>query len=99
MRQLLGDGEKQLDFSLDVEWSNKNGIKFTGSGGFEIATHPHLSLGFITIEDILIRLRGGSDPKPQISLEVGANIRGELGPLVVVVRNIGMSVNNRHYRK
>ncbi|HSB02790.1 MAG TPA: hypothetical protein VLE49_19230, partial [Anaerolineales bacterium] len=27
LHQLLGDGEKKLDFSLTVEWSNRNGIK------------------------------------------------------------------------
>jgi hypothetical protein len=91
--KLLGEGEKKLDFSLGLEWSNKNGIKFTGGGGFEIATHPHLQLGPVTIEDLLIRFLGKVAPKPGISLEVGANIKGELGPLTAVVQNIGISLN------
>src|SRR6185369_10955456 len=93
LHKLIGDGEKKLDFSLTVEWSNRSGIKFTGGGGFEVATHPHLSLGPVTIDDILIRLLGKVDPQPAISLEAGANIRGTLGPLVVVVQNMGISVN------
>lgn len=93
LHRLIGDGEKKLDFSLTVEWSNRSGIKFTGGGGFEVATHPHLSLGPITIDDILIRLLGKTDPQPAISLETGANIRGTLGPLVVVVQNMGLSMN------
>ncbi len=93
LRRLLGDGEKKLDFSLTVEWSNRSGIKFTGGGGFEVATHPHLSLGPVTIDDILIRLIGKVDPQPEISLEAGANIRGTLGPLVVVVQNMGISMS------
>jgi hypothetical protein len=93
LRHLLGDGEKKLDFSLTAEWSNRSGIKFTGGGGFEVATHPHLSLGPVTIDDILIRLLGKVDPEPAISLEAGANIRGTLGPLTVVVQNIGISMN------
>lgn len=93
IRQLIGDGEKKLDFSLTVEWSNRSGIKFTGGGGFEVATHPHLSLGPVTIDDILIRLLGKVDPEPAISFEAGANIRGTLGPLVIVIQNIGLSMN------
>ncbi len=89
---LLGAGEKKLDFSLGIEWSNKNGIKFTGGGGFEIATHPHLQLGPVTIEDLLIRLLGKVSPVPGISLEVGANIKGELGPLKATVQNIGITL-------
>jgi hypothetical protein len=93
LRHLLGDGEKKLDFSLTVEWSNRSGIKFTGGGGFEVATHPHLSLGPVTIDDILIRLLGKVDPEPKISLEAGANIRGTLGPLTVVIQNMGIAMN------
>lgn len=89
---LLGGQSVTAPILLTLQWSNKSGIKFTGGGGFEVATHPHLSLGPITIDDILIRLLGKTDPQPAISLETGANIRGTLGPLVVVVQNIGVSM-------
>jgi hypothetical protein len=93
LRHLLGDGEKKMDFSLALEWSNRSGIKFTGGGGFEVAAHPHLSLGPLTIDDILVRLLGKASPQPEVSLETGANLRGALGPLIVVVQNMGVSMN------
>ncbi|GAB3945961.1 hypothetical protein GCM10028805_15900 [Spirosoma harenae] len=92
IRKLVGDGETKIPFTLGFEWSNKNGIKLTGGGGFEVAVHPHLVLGPISIEELLIRLRGESDPKPAAILEVGAGIKGQLGPLTLIVQNIGLAL-------
>jgi hypothetical protein len=92
IRKLIGSGQTKIPFTLGFEWSNKNGIKFTGGGGFEVAVHPHLVLGPISIEELLIRLRGETDPKPAAILEIGAGIKGQLGPLTLVVQNIGLAL-------
>ncbi|MVM29217.1 hypothetical protein GO755_04170 [Spirosoma sp. HMF4905] len=91
IRKLIGSGETRMPFTLGFEWSNKNGIKFTGGGGFEVAIYPHVVLGPISIDELLIRLHGETDPKPAAKLELGASLKAGLGPLTVVVQNIGMA--------
>ncbi|GAB4042321.1 DUF6603 domain-containing protein [Spirosoma litoris] len=95
IRKLIGSGETRMPFTLGFEWSNKHGIKFTGGGGFEVAVYPHLVLGPISIDELLIRLHGETPvkptDKPAARLEVGASLKASLGPLTVVVQNIGMA--------
>ncbi|GAB3325626.1 hypothetical protein GCM10027299_23990 [Larkinella ripae] len=93
IRKIVGDGETRIPFTLGFEWSNKHGIKFTGGGGFEVAVYPHLRLGPLSIEELLIRLYGEASPKPAARLEVGTSLKGELGPLTFVVQNIGLALN------
>jgi hypothetical protein len=91
MRTILGSGQTKIDIPLGIEWSTTGGIKFKGGGGFEVAVSPHLSLGPITIDQLLIRLAAQlSPPPPGLKLEIGANIKGDLGPLQFVVQNIGL---------
>jgi hypothetical protein len=92
IRKIIGNGETRIPFTIGFEWSNKHGIKFTGGGGFEVAVYPHLRLGPISIEELLIRLYGETSPKPAAKLEVGTSIKGELGPITFVVQNIGLAL-------
>ncbi len=92
IQKIIGDGETKIPFTIGFEWSNKHGIKFTGGGGFEVAVYPHLTLGPISIEELLVRLRGEANPKPALKLDVEAGIKGELGPLKLVVQGIGFSL-------
>jgi len=92
LKSLLGDGESKLDIPLGLVWSSVHGIKFKGGGGFEVALHPHLSLGPISLEELQIALRGEFTPDPNLSLGLGANLKTELGPLVAVVQGIGFSL-------
>jgi hypothetical protein len=92
IRKIIGDGETTIAVPLGVEWSSLSGLSFKGSGGFEVALHPHLSLGPIDIPELIVRLAVPSDPKPKLMLEVGANVSGELGPLTFSVEEIGLGV-------
>ena len=92
IKSILGDSQTKIDIPLGLEWSNKSGIHFKGGGGFEVALSPHMAIGPITIDEFLIRLTGGSDPHPNIKLNAGASIAGDLGPVQFVVSNIGLSV-------
>jgi hypothetical protein len=82
-----------MEMSLGIEWSRRNGIRFTGSGAFEVAVHPHLNLGPVSIDEIDIRLAVPPSHPPDVFLEVGAGITGELGPLVFFVQGIGLRVD------
>lgn len=92
VKTLLGDGEKRIALSLGMQWSSKHGLHIEGGGGFEIASHPHLSLGPITIDEFLLRLFVPQEPKPKINLELGISAAANLGPLHVVVANMGLGL-------
>lgn len=92
IKKILGDGEAKLDLPLGIEWSSVSGIKFKGGGGFEVALAPHISLGPISIEQMKIRLTADINPPPKLKLEIGADIKGDLGPLQFVVQGIGLSL-------
>ena len=93
IQKILGPGETRVAMTLGVEWSRAHGIRFSGSGAFEIAVHPHLSLGPIAIDEIDIRLAVPSPTPPDLRLEIGAVISGELGPLTFFVQGIGLKVD------
>jgi hypothetical protein len=93
IKSILGDGQAKLDLPLGLMWSSVSGVKFKGGGGFEVALHPHLQLGPISIDEMQIRLVGDvANPPPKVKLEIGANIGGDLGPLQFVVQGIGISL-------
>ena len=92
IQKIVGDGETTIAVPLGVEWSNLSGFSFKGSGAFEVALYPHLSLGPIDIPELIVRLEVPSDPKPKLNLEIGANISGDLGPLSFSIEEIGLGV-------
>lgn len=93
LKELLGDSDIKVDIPLGIDWSSKTGFGFRGSMNFEIALHPHLSLGPIEITRFLLSLgipTGSTDPK--IKLEAGIDVNANLGPLKAVVENIGLGL-------
>lgn len=92
LRRLLGDTPQKLDFPLGIEWSSVRGVRFKGGGGFEVSLHPHLQLGPVSIDTVQIRLNAPISESPEIKLEMGADIKAELGPLKLTVQNIGFEM-------
>lgn len=85
---ILGDGGITAEAGFGFGLSKKGGVYFTGSGGLEIQLPAHIELGPLEIQGLLIalKLREGN-----FVLEGGATIKLELGPLVGVVENIGIT--------
>jgi hypothetical protein len=93
LQTLLGDGEIKVDIPLGIDWSSKTGFGFRGSMNFEIALHPHLSLGPIEIPQFQLSLGVPSDaPEPQVDIEASININANLGPIKAVVEGIGLGL-------
>lgn len=76
-----------IDFSLLLGFSNSQGFYFGGSGGLEIALPAHIDLGVIEITSSTLAVKFGTDGIP---VELGATVKGNLGPLQVIVENIGL---------
>ncbi|SFF10794.1 DUF6603 domain-containing protein [Nitrosomonas sp. Nm166] len=85
---ILGDDGITAEAGFGFGLSKQGGMYFTGSGGLEIQLPAHIELGTLEIQGLLIalKLREGN-----FVLEGGANFKLELGPLVGVVENTGIS--------
>jgi hypothetical protein len=78
-----------IDLSLIVGLSSRQGIYLGGSSGLELELPAHIQLGPIEIQAATVAIRPQDRMLP---LELGATIKGELGPLQAVVENIGLRV-------
>ncbi|MGB8194699.1 MAG: DUF6603 domain-containing protein [Chitinophagaceae bacterium] len=85
---ILPDGGIKASFGLGVGFSLLNGIYFKGSSGIEVLIPVHIKLGPIDIQNVLIGIKPNNG---KIPVDIGASVKGTLGPLVVVVENIGLT--------
>jgi hypothetical protein len=90
LAKILGDGESRVAFPLGIDLGSRDGIRFDGSGGFDVQVHPHLSLGPIRIDDVDVRLQALVSGPPDVRIDLGANIAGSLGPIDFFVQGIGL---------
>jgi hypothetical protein len=72
--------------NVEVEWSTSGGLAFKG-GSLEIQLPTHIEIGPIELQSATIAVKIDA---PEIPVDLGVTVRGNLGPLVVVVENIGL---------
>jgi hypothetical protein len=87
---LLPSNGLVADVPLLVGLSSRQGIYFGGSSGLAIDLPAHVQLGAIEIVSATIAVR---PQQGEIPLELGATIKGGLGPLQAVVENIGLRLD------
>jgi hypothetical protein len=78
----------ETNADLTLGFSNLRGIYFSGSGSVEISIPTHITLGPLEINNATLGIKpeGGGLP-----LSVGLSLKANLGPLKVVVENIGLN--------
>lgn len=76
-----------VQFSPTLGFSTRQGFYLVGSSGLEVTLPAHVAVGFIEIVSSTLAVKAGSGAIP---IEVGATIKGELGPLTATVENIGL---------
>ncbi len=86
-RILPADG-LEANFELTAGLSNLQGFYFRGSGGLELQLPIHLSLGLVEIRSLTVSLQPKSGTIP---VNLGADVRAELGPLTAVVEFLGLT--------
>lgn len=85
LKKTAGNGfEAEVD--LKFGYSNTAGFFIAGSGSFEIRMPTHVSIGPVDVTALTIDVSPGDG---KIPVEVGGDIRTSLGPLQVVINNIG----------
>ncbi|MCE8428172.1 MAG: hypothetical protein J5U19_07295 [Candidatus Methanoperedens sp.] len=87
LNKLLPSKPMKLNFNITLGYSNKAGLYFKGSGGLEIMLPTHIQLGPIEIQSALISIKPDSG---KIPIQLGATVKGNLGPLTVVIGNVGL---------
>jgi len=87
LSKILPSTKFEGGFDITFGVSSETGVYFTGSSTLEIRLPMHLAIGPITLEGLTLQL-GFKDGKFPIS--IGTDVKGELGPMTVVVENIGM---------
>jgi hypothetical protein len=90
VQMLIGEGFT-LDFGANLHWSSKRGVSFDGSAALEFAKSIHLELGPILVETVYVQARLGAGDRLDVNL--GAGIKAVLGPLTVVIENVGLRVS------
>ncbi|MCW5795747.1 MAG: hypothetical protein KIS97_15560 [Nitrospira sp.] len=89
LRNLFGDSERRLTIPLGFEWSRRNGVHFAGSDAFETSLPANLSLGPVTVQGLTVQLFAPTDHSADLTLGVGAQISGTLGPVSFAVEGMG----------
>ena len=83
------DGVKlESDFDLGIGISADHGVFFEGSSSLEVQLPLHVSLGPVDVSAFTITL--GIDGA-RFPLSLGADVKATLGPLVAVVRELGVT--------
>ncbi len=86
LAQILPPEGFTLDFDTKIGINSKKGVYFSGSGTLEFDFPLSVTLGPIAINNLTIGLTLGTD----LALNMGVDIKTELGPFVAVVENMGM---------
>jgi len=87
LNKLLPKTNFEADFDLLIGISSDKGFYFSGSSALELRLPAHIELGPVSIEGLTlgIKFKDGKIP-----IELGADIKGSLGPFVAIVQNMGL---------
>ena len=89
---LLGPDGISAELSLGLRLSSVTGFHFTGSGGLEGSFPVGVRLGPVDVQGISIGLK----PNAQgVDFEVGASVRGSIGPVTAVIDRVGFKLISR----
>jgi len=89
LQKILPAQPLATDFDLTVGFSSKTGLYFGGSPGLDVKLPLHVTVGPIALEGIAVALKPADG---KIPLTLGVDISTSIGPLHVVVQNMGAAV-------
>ena len=90
LNKILSGIHLESDFDIGFGYSTNEGIFFYGSAALIVQLPLHLQLGPIEISALTVSV-GIEDSKVPIGLSL--NLKAELGPLLIVVEQIGVKAN------
>ncbi len=93
IQKLIGTGETKVDFQAGIDWSSSSGFGFRGGANLQVILDTHIELGPIEIPKVTLALNLPSGSNTAVGLDVGFDVKANLGPIVCVVDNIGVSLS------
>jgi len=90
LQKLLPSTPIEVEFDLTLRWSVRNGFHLAGSGGLEVSLPLHLVVGPLSIINAVLILKPAAE---KLRIEIGLTVKSSLGPLTVLITNIGAKVN------
>jgi hypothetical protein len=89
LQKIMPSQPVALDFDLTVGFSSKIGLYFGGSLDLEVKLPTNVNIGPIALQGVTVKLKPEDGKIPLI---LGADISVHLGPLDIVVQNVGVVV-------
>ncbi|HEY1293057.1 MAG TPA: DUF6603 domain-containing protein, partial [Chloroflexota bacterium] len=85
----------QFSFAPQVVWSSKSGFAFNGRPNFEVSEPLNVRLGPISLRNVKVGLTSGSTNGASRGFicRVGLDIAASIGPLDVVIQEVGFSLD------
>lgn len=90
--KLLNGSAQRLAIPLEIEWSNKTGLRFKGNTAFYLNFTPNLRFAGISVDEMAFGLIGLNTPVPAARLDATMNMSAKLGPIQVAVGQMGFQV-------
>ena len=90
LKEVLPADGLRMNFDLALGWSKRLGFHFRGGAGLEAEFPLNLSVGPVSIQSVHLAIRAGTDG---VRNEVAATAGLGLGPINVVVEQIGLAAN------
>lgn len=90
LTQILSSIKLESDFDIGFGYSSKDGVFFYGSSALIVQLASHIDLGPIQINALSLSIELENDTVP---IGLSLDIKAELGPLQIVVEQIGVSAN------
>src|SRR5688572_7084777 len=87
LAQILPPDGFTVDFNIKAGLNSDKGFYFSGSGTLEFDIPVSITIGPISILNLTVGLSPGSN----FTINVGADLKTELGPFVGIVENMGVS--------
>ena len=90
LQKILPKESMKMIFDISIGISTKTGIYFSGSNGLEIHLPTNIDIGPISIKGLTVTI---SPTEGKIPVALGVDISATLGPLLAVVKNMGVAAS------
>ena len=90
LHEIFGDSPQTASVGLDVTWSSKRGLQFSGQVKFEVTIPIHASIGGVVDFDSITIGLGASTAPPGVALQVSVTGGLNIGPVAATVDRVGV---------
>lgn len=90
LNSLIPSPGLRTNISPTLQWSNRTGLSLQGGSALKLVIASHVQLGPVEIDDLTISAQPTGTAVP---ITVTATVGGTLGPVSVVIQDVGLNVN------